>query len=226
MPDYFKRFIPQINLPWYAFIIITLFSFVLSFAAYSQYPGYNSITDVSSFKKKFATESAKVLSITSDFKQDKTLTALTETITSSGKFRFKRSNKVRIEYVKPFAYLMVMNGDKILVRDNNKENTINVKSNKLFQQVNRIMIDCVQGSILDSKDFTTKVFENDKEYLLEMIPSSKTLREFFQIIVLSVDRNDYSVKSIKMNEPTGDTTTISFMNKKLNEPVSDAVFAL
>ncbi|HKZ37695.1 MAG TPA: outer membrane lipoprotein carrier protein LolA, partial [Chryseolinea sp.] len=211
---------------WYAFIIITLFSFVLSFAAYSQYPGYNSITDVSSFKKKFATESAKVLSITSDFKQDKTLTALTETITSSGKFRFKRSNKVRIEYVKPFAYLMVMNGDKILVRDNNKENTINVKSNKLFQQVNRIMIDCVQGSILDSKDFTTKVFENDKEYLLEMIPSSKTLREFFQIIVLSVDRNDYSVKSIKMNEPTGDTTTISFMNKKLNEPVSDAVFAL
>jgi outer membrane lipoprotein-sorting protein len=181
---------------------------------------------LTSFKKKFATESAKVLSITSDFKQDKTLTALTETITSSGKFRFKRNNKVRIEYVKPFAYLMIMNGDKILVRDNAKENTINVKSNKLFQQVNRIMIDCVQGTILNSKDFTTKVFENDKEYLLEMVPSSKALREFFQTIVLSVDRSDYSVKSIKMNEPTGDTTTISFMNKKLNEPVSDAVFAL
>jgi len=226
MPEYFKRFIPQINLPWRVFIIITLFSSVLSSAAHAQYPGYNSITDVNSFKKTFATESAKVLSITSDFKQDKTLTALTETITSSGKFRFKRSNKVRIEYVKPFAYLMIMNGDKILVRDNNKENTINVKSNKLFQQVNRIMIDCVQGSILDSKDFSTRVFENDKEYLLEMTPSSKTLSEFFQIIVLSVDRSDYSVKSIKMNEPTGDTTTISFMNKKLNEPVSDAVFAL
>jgi len=226
MPEYFKRFIPQINLPWHVFIIITSFSSVLSSAAHAQYPGYNSITDVSSFKKKFATESAKVLSITSDFKQDKILTALTETITSSGKFRFKRSSKVRIEYVKPFAYLMIMNGDKILVRHNNKENTINVKSNKLFQQVNRIMIDCVQGSILDSKDFTTKVFENDKEYLLEMTPSSKALKEFFQIIVLSVDRSDYSVNSIKMNEPTGDTTTISFMNKKLNELISDAVFAL
>jgi outer membrane lipoprotein-sorting protein len=226
MPENFKRLISEINIPWHVFLLITLFSFVSSLAAYAQYPGYNSITDLTSFKKKFATESAKVLSITSDFKQDKTLTALTETITSSGKFRFKRNNKVRIEYVKPFAYLMIMNGDKILVRDNAKENTINVKSNKLFQQVNRIMIDCVQGTILNSKDFTTKVFENDKEYLLEMVPSSKALREFFQTIVLSVDRSDYSVKSIKMNEPTGDTTTISFMNKKLNEPVSDAVFAL
>ena len=226
MSEYFNRLNLEINLPWHAFIFITLFSYALSPAARAQYSGYSSITDLVTFKKKFATESAKVLSITSDFKQDKTLTALTETITSSGKFRFKRNNKVRIEYVKPFAYLMIMNGDKILVRDNNKDNTINVKSNKLFQQVNRIMIDCVQGSILDSKDFTTKGFENDKEYLLEMIPASKALREFFQTIVLSVDRSDYSVKSIKMNEPTGDTTTISFMNKKLNEPVSDAVFAL
>ena len=121
---------------------------------------------------------------------------------------------------------MVMNGDKMLVRDNEKENKINVKSNKLFQQVNRIMIDCVQGTILDSKDFTTKVFENDKTYLLEMTPTSKSLREFFETIVLTVEKSDYSVKSIEMNEPAGDKTTISFKNKKINETVPDAVFAL
>lgn len=121
---------------------------------------------------------------------------------------------------------MIMNGDKMLVRDHEKENKINVKSNKLFQQVNRIMIDCVQGTILDSKDFSTKVFENDKVYLLEMTPSSKTLREFFQTIVLSVEKSDYSVKAIEMNEPSGDKTIISFKNKKLNEQLADAVFTL
>ena len=171
-------------------------------------------------------ESAKVVSITSDFTQEKTLTALTEKITSSGKFWFKRNNRVRIEYLKPFVYLMIMDGDKMLVRDNEKENKINVKSNKLFQQVNRIMIDCVQGTILDSKDFTTKVFEDDKVFLLEMTPVSKALREFFQTIVLRVDKHDYSVKSIEMNEPAGDKTIISFKNKRLNEQVADAVFAL
>jgi outer membrane lipoprotein-sorting protein len=202
------------------------FLIILSNPTVAQYPGYSSITNIASFKKQFTSESAKVLSITSDFTQDKTLTALTEKITSSGKFWFKRSNKVKIEYIRPFAYLMIMNGDKMLVRDNEKENKINVKSNKLFQQVNRIMIDCVQGTILDSKDFTTKVFENEKGYLLEMVPSSKTLREFFQTIVLSVEKSDYSVKSIEMNEPSGDKTIIIFRNKKLNEQISDAVFAL
>ena len=88
------------------------------------------------------------------------------------------------------------------------------------------MIDCVQGTILDSKDFTTKVFEDDNVFLLEMTPVSKTLREFFQTIVLKVDRHDYSVKSIEMNEPAGDKTIISFKNKKLNEQLADTVFAL
>jgi len=204
-------------------LFFVLFCFNISSAQYGE---YRPITDLTGFKKKFAIESEKVMSITSDFTQEKTLTALTEKISSSGKFWFKRSNRVRIEYLKPFTYLMIMNGDKMFVRDNEKVNTINIKSNKLFQQVNRIMIDCVQGTILDSKDFTTKVFEDDDVFLLEMTPVSKTLREFFQNILLKVDKHDYSVKSIEMNEPAGDTTTISFKNKKLNEQLADTVFAL
>jgi outer membrane lipoprotein-sorting protein len=208
-----------------------LATFFLLFLALSveikaQYAGYKPIADLASFKRQFASESAKVMSISSDFTQDKILMALTEKITSTGKFWFKRNNKVRIEYLRPFNYLLVMNGDKMLVKDNEKESKINVKSNRLFQQVNRIMIDCVQGTILDSKDFTTKVFENDKVYLLEMTPSSKSLREFFQTVLLTVEKNDYSVRSIEMNEPAGDKTTISFQNKKLNEQVADTVFAL
>ena len=195
-----------------------------SFSIDAQHPGYTPITDIAAFKIQFAAESAKVTSIACDFSQEKKLTALTEKITSTGKFWFKRSNKLRLEYTRPFVYLIVMNGDKMLVRDNQKESHINVKSSKLFQQVNRIMMGCVQGNILDSKDFTTRVFENGATFLLEMAPVSKTLREFFQTIVLTVDKKDYSAKSIVMNEPMGDITSILFEHKKLNEPIPDAVF--
>jgi hypothetical protein len=65
---------------------------------------------------------------------------------------------------------MIMNGDKMLLRDDQKENTVNVRSNKLFQQINQIMIDCVQGTVLESKDFKVSVFEDEKTYLLEMNP--------------------------------------------------------
>ncbi|HEY0656449.1 MAG TPA: outer membrane lipoprotein carrier protein LolA [Chryseosolibacter sp.] len=192
---------------------------------FGQHAGYQPVADLSSFKKQFMQEAQKINSITSNFRQEKTLTALTETIVSTGVFSFKRANKVRMEYKKPFAYMMVMNGEKMLVKDEGHANTVNLKSNKLFQQVNKIVIDCVQGTILDSKDFTSRVFENPKAYLLEMTPTTKTLKGFFQTIVLIVEKKDYSVDSIKMNEPSGDTTILTFTEKKLNAQVPDEIFA-
>jgi outer membrane lipoprotein-sorting protein len=88
------------------------------------------------------------------------------------------------------------------------------------------MIDCVQGTILDSKDFTSVVYENENTYQLEMTPTSKILSGFFQMIILKVDKKDYSASSIEMNEPSGDMTIIRFTNKQINAEVSDTVFAL
>jgi outer membrane lipoprotein-sorting protein len=191
----------------------------------SQHVGFKPIADLALFRDQFKKESSKVSSIESSFVQEKILTALTEKIVSNGKFWFKRSNRVRIEYIKPFSYTMIMNGDKMLLRDGQKENRVNVKSNKLFQQINNIMIDCVQGTILESKDFTVAAFENDRTYLLELVPTSKVLRDFFHSVILRVDKKDFTAESIEMNEKSGDKTTISFKDKKLNTQFSDAVFA-
>src|SRR5690349_114663 len=183
---------------FYPVLVLTIL-LVVGNECLAQHEGYKPIASLGVFRNQFAEESAKVLSITSNFKQEKILTALTEKITSQGKFWFKRNNKVRIEYIKPYSYLMVMNGDKMIVRDGQKQSQVNVKSSKLFQQVNRIMIDCVQGTILESPDFTSKVFENDSKFLLEMTPVSKSLKEFFQTIVLTVEKRDFSVSYIEMN---------------------------
>lgn len=207
-------------------VLVIAFMLVAVITVCAQPSGYSNVKDLAGFKTQFKIESAKVFSIESGFRQEKVLSALTEKITSTGKFWFKRSNRVKIEYVKPFVYTMVLNGDKMMVRDGQKESQINVKSNKLFQQVNRIMIDCVQGTILESKDFTSRVFENEKSFLIELTPVAKNLREFFQTIVLTVEKKDYSAYSIEMNEPSGDTTTILFTDKKLNATIPDAVFAL
>ncbi|MEO8470705.1 MAG: outer membrane lipoprotein carrier protein LolA [Chryseolinea sp.] len=211
-------------------IKIAVFTFLLVCMAAGLLPaqphGYAAVNDLIAFKQRFKTESSRVGSIESTFTQEKILSALTEKIVSNGKFWFKRSNRVKIEYIKPFQYTMVLNGEKMLIQDGQKQSQINVRSNKLFQQVNKIMIDCVQGTILESKDFSSKVFENDGTFLLELTPTSKSLREFFQTIMLNVSKADYSANSIEMNEPSGDKTTIIFTDKKLNTPILDAVFVL
>lgn len=191
----------------------------------NDYPGYKPVADLPAFQKKFKETSARIQSLNSDFTQEKYLSALTEKITSYGQLWFKRNNKVRMDYTRPYVYRMVMNGDKMLVRDNGKENQINVKSNRLFQQVNRIMIDCMQGTILESADFKSRVFENENFYLLELTPVSKNLKQFFQTIVLIADKKDSSAKSIELLEPAGDKTLITLQNKIVNGQLPDEIFA-
>ena len=128
------------------------------------------------------------------------------------------------EYKNPFSYLVVMNGDKMMVKDDGRENTVNLKSNKLFQQINNIMIDCIQGTILDSKDFSSRIFENSQEYLLELTPTTKNIKAFFQTIILVVKKSDHSVETIRMNEPSGDFTVMTFFDKKINTSIADQIF--
>lgn len=198
----------------------------LVFTVEAQPKGYAPVKDVAAFKQAFTRESSKIQSIESNFKQEKVLSALTETIQSRGQFWFKRTNKVKIQYQTPFKYTLVLAGDKMLVRDGERKSQVNVRSNKLFQQVNKIMIDCVQGTILDSKDFTSRIFENSDTFLLELTPTSKSLRDFFQVINLTVQKADYAATTIEMNEPGGDKTTILFVDRKLNHAIPDAVFTL
>jgi outer membrane lipoprotein-sorting protein len=191
----------------------------------AHYPGFKPVADLPGFRSKFAAASEQISSVKGDFIQEKTLSALTEKITSRGALWFKRENKVRMDYTSPFAYQMIINGDRMSIRDEHKQTLVNTASNKLFQQINTIIIDCMQGTILDSKDFTTRVFESDSGYLLEMTPVAKAMKQFFSTIVIIIDKKSSSPDSIELREPGGDTTLITFTNKILNAPLPDEVFS-
>lgn len=71
----------------------------------------------------------------------------------------QKESKVRMEYNQPYLYLMIINKDKVFVKDGTKENKVSTKSNKLFKQINQIMIDCMQGTALNNTDFKTRVLK-------------------------------------------------------------------
>lgn len=194
------------------------------FSTQAQYAGYSPVADMVKFKAEFSAATQKTSSIKSDFIQDKNLSMLSEKISSKGKFWFKKESRVRMEYTQPFQYLMVLNKDKVYVKDGQKENKISAKSNKLFQQINRIMIDCMQGTMLSNSDFKTRVFENRNAALVELVPVTKGLKELFRSINVIVDKKDFSVTSIEMLEISGDNTIMRFTNKELNASIPDTLF--
>jgi len=186
--------------------------------------GFQKINDPETFKKEFHMQTSKVKTIASDFEQEKELSVLSEKIISRGKFFFKRENRIRIEYQTPFYYLMIINGDELFVKDDDKESTINVRSNKLFQQVNTIMVESVRGTIIDDKNFAVQLFENSDDFLMVMTPLDKTLKGFFDSIDIYANKKSFAVTRIEMNEHSGDKTIIRFLNQNLNTPVADEVF--
>lgn len=205
-------------------IILITFLIVTAFSTQAQYAGYSPVADIAKFKADFSAATQKTSSVKSDFVQDKNLSMLSEKITSRGKFWFKKESRVRMEYTQPFQYLMVLNKDKVYVKDGQKENKISAKSNKLFQQINRIMIDCMQGTMLSNSDFKTRVFENRNAVLVELVPVTRGLKELFKSINVIVDKKDFSVTSIEMQEISGDNTIMRFTNKELNASIPDTLF--
>jgi outer membrane lipoprotein-sorting protein len=206
--------------------MITILLCVLTLQAYAQYPGYKPVPNTADFKQKFGKAAQATQSIQCDFVQDKNLAMLSDKIVSTGKFWFKRENKVRMEYAKPSYYLLVINGSQVRTKDSQKENKVSSKSNKVLEQVNKMMIDCVQGTALDNKSFTTRLFENGQTYLVEMTPVVKSLQSIFKTINLTVDKKDYSVVKMDMVEQSGDNTLISFLHKQMNVNIADEVFSV
>ncbi|MBW8684073.1 LolA family protein [Chitinophaga rhizophila] len=205
--------------------ILLLVCMISAFPLMAQ-SGFKPVADVSAFKQQFAKASQATQSIQCDFVQEKNLSMLADKIVSKGKFWFKKDNKVRMEYAQPSYYLLIMNGKDIKVKDGQKENRVSTKGNKLFDQINKITVDCVQGNIVNNADFNTKVLENAQAYLLEMTPVNKSLAQYFKSIHLLVDKKDFSVSKIEMYEAGGDDTSISFLHKQLNVNIADAIFAV
>lgn len=190
----------------------------------AQYPGFALSNHPEIFKKSFAEATASIESIQSDFSQEKTLTMLSDKMNSSGKFWYRKKDKLRMEYIRPYPYLMILNDGKIFVKDGQKENQFSANSSKIFQQINRILIDCVSGNILNNADFQARIFENAVSFLIEFHPVAKNLKELFKNINIVIDKKTYSAITVEMIEVSGDNTIIRFQNKVLNAPIPDSVF--
>jgi outer membrane lipoprotein-sorting protein len=197
---------------------------VLSGVSYAQ--EFIPVKDDAAIRKKFIAVSQSTLSIKSDFVQEKNLSMLAEKVISKGIFYFKQKNMVRLEYTQPFKYLLILNNGKATIKDDTKTTQMDMHKTKIFQEVNNIIVDCVHGSALSNPDFQVSIYESKNELRLDMKPTAKGMKEFFANIIIFIDKSNYSVLKMQMNELSGDNTIITFSNKEINGNIPDSLFTL
>ncbi|RAJ02605.1 outer membrane lipoprotein-sorting protein [Chitinophaga skermanii] len=206
--------------------IVAFAAICMLFTMHAFAQNFKPVANTAAFNEQFSKASQNIKSIKSDFVQEKNLTMLSDKIVSKGKFWFKKDNKVKMEYLTPTYYLMVINGKNIKVKDSKKENKISTSQSKIFQKVSKITADCVQGNVLNSADFKSKVLENAQYYNVELTPTDKNISTYFKTIDLWVDKKDYAVVKIVMHDTSGDDVTMTFVNREMNVNIPDEVFAV
>lgn len=203
------------------FILLWIPSFVTAQA------GFRSMADPAGFRKKFEESTRKIHSISSVFVQEKNMSALSEKITSRGTFTFQKEKSLRWEYTQPYPYLIILHNDKILVRDDSKVSKFDVQSNKVFREINTIILGCVQGTLLqDARRFSSVYLENSDLFMVKLTPLTSPMKESLSEIRIFFDKNDLTVTRLEMQERSGDYTNIVFSQKKFNIPYPDDTFKI
>lgn len=208
-------------------ISILLGIFVFTGVLCAQENGFKKIQDISKAQKELVKLSENAKSIASKFVQEKHLSFLSENIISKGEFYFKSPNQLRWEYSEPFKYIIVFNNKNIYIQDEEKLSTFDSESNKMFSEINNMMIGTIQGNLFnDSERFEVSYFENANQYLLVLDPKLPEMKSMIKTINIYIDKSDISVSKIKMIESSDDYTSIDFIDRKLNQPIDDKKFNL
>ncbi|HRG38252.1 MAG TPA: outer membrane lipoprotein carrier protein LolA [Bacteroidia bacterium] len=206
---------------------LVLFLFIIPLALLAQVPtGFKPLKDSTTFKQKMQEQSKLISSMESNFTQEKYLSVMSEKIVTKGHFYFKKINMLRWEYTDPYKYIIAINKDKMLIKDNNKITKYDINSNKMFKSINEMMMNTVQGNLLNNKDYKPAYYESEKNYLVELTPVQKAAKDFLKNIYLYIDKTDYAVVKVKLTEPGDDYTTIDFTDRKTNQPIADEKFTV
>lgn len=210
------------------FKILMMMVFVLTgnIMARAQKAGFSAMTNTATLQQALAKNAQGTQSISSDFNQVKNMKMLNDKVSSKGKFYYKQSDKVRIEYTSPFSYLLVMNGGMIAVKENGKVSKINTRNSLTMQSVNKIMMDCMRGTVFNNKDFSVKAYASSAQYLLTLTPVSSAVKGMFKNIDVYINKSDNQVAKLIMTENGGDNTEMTFTNRKLNTNLADALFSV
>ena len=201
-------------------ILISLAFLFVSFVAFAQ-------DSEAQIRQKIAVAAQAMTSLQCDFVQTKQLKMLYDKMVSEGKMYYSQKDKLRWEYVKPYQYIFIMNGDRVLLKNKERSDVIDVRQNKIFREIANIMLNSVVGNCLnDERSFKTSITTDGSQWVATLLPQRKDMKQMFQKIILHFDQRQATVSRVELVEKNGDQTTIDLKNIRKNETIAPRTFAV
>lgn len=168
---------------------------------------------------------SKITSITSSFTQVKTISFLNDKVRSTGNLYFTNQQQLRWEYISPYQYTFIINGEKVHIKNGKRSQTIDVKSSQMFKSIARMMMNSITGrNLMDNHDFTSRLYLQGREWVAIMTPRRSQIKKMFKSVTLYFNEQHSMVSRVVMTEPSGDTTVITLSNVKINATIPEQIF--
>ncbi|WP_165780054.1 LolA family protein [Hanstruepera neustonica] len=180
--------------------------------------------EAAALKTLVKTRAATTKTITSDFTQSKHLDFLDNDVVTKGQLAFKSPNLIKWSYVDPFKYSVIFKNETLYINDEGNKSNIDIGSNQMFKQLNKLIINSIKGDMFDDETFSIEYFKNDHSSLVQFASKDKKLSKYISAFHITFNSNG-DVEQVKMIEPSGDYTKIVFSNRVLNNSINEAVFS-
>lgn len=183
--------------------------------------------DDAQIRQKIAVAAQTMTSMQCDFVQTKQLKMLNDKMVSEGRMYYSQKDKLRWEYVKPYQYTFIMNGDRVLLKNKERSDVIDVRQNKIFREIANIMLNSVVGNCLnDDRSFKTSITTAGGQWVATLLPQRKDMKQMFQKIILHFDMKKALVTKVELQEKKGDRTVIVLKNVRTNHEIDNKMFSV
>lgn len=179
--------------------------------------------EIKTFKQRVEKETKSLTSIRTDFVQKKHMSFLSNDIESKGKMYLNSKGALKWEYISPNRYSVIFKDDVIYINDDGDKSSVSANQ-EMFKKINHLISGSLSGKLFDDKDFEISYFKDKDDIIVKLLPIDKTLKKYIQKVNLYFPKDAKTVSQVKMIEPSGDYTFISFKNKELNVQIDPRIF--
>ena len=170
---------------------------------------------------------ASIKTMECKFTQTKQMAMLAEPTKAEGTMQYVAPDKIRWEYVSPYVYALVVNGDQITMQSETKTDKVDAKTNRMYKGISDIIMGSVTGKkLFDKSAFDVKLYDDGETWFAELKPLKKDVKRMFSMLAFRFDKKSNLVCGVEFTEISGDVTHIQFNDMVIDKPIDESLFQL
>ncbi len=183
--------------------------------------------DIPAFMAALGKRASDFRTLKTDFTQEKRMAMFKQKMVMKGRIYLQKPSRIAWHVDSPLRYSVLIT-DKLIRQwdeDTDKVQEISLAKNPIFQNVlnqMNVWFSGDYGSMLDSN--TVRIVKTSP-LVIDFIPKENNIaRKIIKSITVTFRSDQKYLQQIRIQEQTGDVTTITFSNTQLNPPLSNGNF--